>query len=218
MTTRGSLIVLSGMSAAGKTTLLREQVKKRVPRALYLAQPTKEWKEDVRVQRLIYGQPVPGFTERDEIEFSIGTRLRQQEGEIVPALLAGRDVILHRYIESMMAYYYAAGTVPMEYVECKIKGIRTPDIVFFFDIEPQECIKRVTRRDKPYPPHLTDLAFVTAMREFFLSCHTRTLFVRIDANRWNSSYELLQRTREAAKETPGIRGVLSGASLACFVG
>ena len=189
---------MEGMAAAGKTTFI-DYLKRKAPHFCFLEQPTSEWREDERVIRMMKGEDVEGFSEYDEVEFSIETRLRQQNREIVPALDSGRSVIMHRYIYSLMAYYYARGSVSIEYIEEKSDRILQPDLVIYFDIDPSECVRRVANRTKKYPSHLTDVRFVTLLREYYLSQAGAGNFQKVIARDWKTPEELARRVAAAIR-------------------
>ncbi len=134
MNKRGRLIVVEGMTAAGKTSYI-DYLRRIRPDARYLAQPTKQWKEDKRVQLLLNGTPPAGFREMEEIDLAIETRYRQQEQEIRPALRDGVDVIVHRYLYSLVGYYYACNREDLiALIYERATRIMKPNLLIFLSV------------------------------------------------------------------------------------
>jgi len=191
---RGKLTVITGMSASGKTTLqhyLKEQAESAG--TVFLSQPPQSWRADPRVQRMFAGESVPGFSEREEIELSLSTRLVQQVELIRPALAAGKNVYLHRYIYSLAAYYYTFNPELLHLIYNRFDDFVTPDTIYYLDISAEESIRRIKLRDKWYPDFLIDLERARSFRQYYLSCVDRFHFHRIDATAYNGPAALWQR-------------------------
>jgi dTMP kinase len=198
---RGKLIVIEGLAAAGKTSLT-QYLQKHSRDVTYLSQPPDEWRKNGAVRRYIEIGPTAEFTERDEIEFSLAARYRQQEREIVPSLTAGRPVVLHRYVYSLAAYYYAMRRELVDVVEAGSRRFIAPDIIIYIDIEPEESLQRLRARKKKYPAYMTTIEFARATKEYYLSRLDARTLVKIDANSWTDPAVLLSRV--SAQLYPGV--------------
>lgn len=149
-------------------------------RSLIVKQPPKTWRCDPRVKALLDGKTVANFTVHDEIEYSISLRKQQEIAEIFPAISKGVDVLMHRYIYSLFAYYYAEGNVPLESIEARAREFLRPDLIFVVDIPPSCSIRRAQNRSKPIMKHQEDIKFVTSMRDFYLSLEDKIGAIILD--------------------------------------
>jgi dTMP kinase len=66
-------------------------------------------------------------------------------GEILPALRGGSHVICDRYYYSNFAYQGNFARV-FEYNRASMELLK-PDVVFFLDVMPEECMRRINARD-----------------------------------------------------------------------
>ncbi|HLF26421.1 MAG TPA: dTMP kinase [Anaerolineae bacterium] len=199
----GKLIAITGLPASGKTTLING-LKAALGRACFVSQPPKEWQRDPRVQALLEGRQAPGFTEEDEIDLSISLRYRQQQREILPCLERGVDVVVHRYLCCLLAYYYATGSIPLAAIEAKAQSILKPDVSLYLDIPAACSIQRTLSRQKPFFAHQVDPQFIGRMRAGYLKLGERNGAFVLDGTlpgEW---------ILEAALEVLWVQGVLIG--------
>lgn len=169
MQTRGKFIVLEGLDGSGVTThstLLKKWLIENGHRAHHSAEPTDSpigalirlilknyWKIPKRpdILGLLYAADRLYHVNYETYGHS-GT------GGIHNALHEGYIVVYNRYILSSLAYQ----SVPSSGVEVDVKwlqeinrystgnGGRTPDITFFLDVPPDECMKRITFQRESY--------------------------------------------------------------------
>jgi thymidylate kinase len=198
----GKLIAITGLPASGKTMLING-LKASFDRACFASQPPQEWQRDPRVRALLEGHRVPGFTEEDEIDLSISLRYRQQQTEIQPCLARGIDVVVHRYLYCLLAYYYARGTIPLAVIESRSQAILIPDVNFYLDIPAACSIQRTLSRQKPFFSHQVDPQFVERMRAGYLMLAERNGACVLDGTR--PSAQILELVLDVLRT----RGVLS---------
>jgi dTMP kinase len=72
-------------------------------------------------------------------------RYQHLTGEILPALRGGSHVICDRYYYSNFAYQGNFARV-LEYNRASMELLK-PDAVFFLDVMPEECMRRINARD-----------------------------------------------------------------------
>lgn len=143
---RGLFVLIEGLDGAGKST----QAQKLVDRlreagrdALYLREPTNgPWGRKIR-QIAMHGRD--GITREEELSYFINDREEDSKQNIIPALIAGKIVVMDRYIPSNMAYQGALG-FDVKVIAEKNRHFPQPDITFFLDIKPEEGLTRVEGR------------------------------------------------------------------------
>ncbi len=143
---KGLFVLIEGLDGAGKST----QAQKLVERlrgagrdAIYLREPTNgPWGQKIR-RIATHGRD--GVTRDEELSYFINDREEDSRQNIIPALTAGKIVVMDRYIPSNMAYQGALG-FDVKVIAEKNRHFPQPDIVFFLDIKPEEGLKRVEDR------------------------------------------------------------------------
>ncbi|MBI5638741.1 MAG: dTMP kinase [Nitrospinae bacterium] len=143
---KGLFVLIEGLDGAGKST----QAQKLVERfreagydALYLKEPTNGvWGQKIRQ---IAANGRDGVTREEELSYFINDREEDSRQNIIPALTAGKIVVMDRYIPSNMAYQGALG-FDIKVIAEMNGHFPQPDITFFLDIKPEEGLKRVEDR------------------------------------------------------------------------
>ncbi len=145
---KGVFIIFEGLDGAGKTTqakLLVDNLQKRGRKAVYLKEPTDgRWGRKIRD---IASRGRDGVTPRQELEFFLRDREEDVKNNILPALVAGKTVIMDRYIHSNMAYQ---GALDFDVEMIRKENLRfpQPDVVFFLDVAPDVGLGRITNSRK----------------------------------------------------------------------
>ena len=169
---RGRLIVLEGGEGAGKSTnarfidaWLRQRGRKtqltREPGGAPLA-------EAIRDLVLHWQGQMPGQT---ELLLMFAARAAHLQKTILPALLAGTDVICDRFVDSTYAYQGAGRGMPIEHIgslESMVLGELKPDLVIVFDLDPAAGMARVKKRGEENRFEAEHGAFQQRVREAFL--------------------------------------------------
>ncbi len=142
----GLFIVIEGIDGAGKTTqakLLVESLKKEKQDAVYLKEPNNgKWGKKIR-HIAVHGRE--GVTPDEELQYFLSDREDDSKKNIIPALKAGKVVVMDRYIHSNMAYQGALGFDVGAIME-KNRKFPQPDAVFYLDISPEDGLKRISGR------------------------------------------------------------------------
>ncbi|MCL1786975.1 MAG: dTMP kinase [Defluviitaleaceae bacterium] len=145
----GKFIVFEGLDRCGKTTqisLLSERLKKEGIPHFTTREPS-----DNPIGRLIRSA-VHGeceFTNETLALLFAADRHQHAAREIIPALTRGEHVICDRYYYSNMAYQ----SFDAESLELVVKhndevmALCRPDITFFVNVSPAECMKRINNRN-----------------------------------------------------------------------
>jgi dTMP kinase len=173
------LIAVEGIDGSGKTTIvkfLEEELKRRGYDVVSLKEPTdSEWGKKIR----------ESFKDRslkpeEELELFLRDREFDVQNNILPALEAGKIVIMDRYYYSTIAYQGALGLDVDEIRRLNEKIAPKPDLVIILDVHPETALERIRKRgDKPN--RFEDLEYLKKVRGIFLSL--RNNVVVIDAER-----------------------------------
>lgn len=171
------LIAIEGIDGAGKTTIvkfLEDELKKRGYNVVTFKEPTEsEWGRKIR----------QAFKDRSlkpekELELFLKDREWNVKHNILPALKAGKIVIMDRYYCSTIAYQGARGIDP-ESIRKLNEKFPKPDLVIILDIKPETAIRRIMRRgDKPNK--FEDLEYLKRVREIFLSLRNNVVVVNAE--------------------------------------
>ncbi|RID84508.1 dTMP kinase [Peribacillus asahii] len=145
---RGVFITLEGPEGAGKTTILQllgaalekeghRVVVTREPGGIPIAEQIRE---------VILNKENTAMDSRTEALLYAAARRQHLVERIIPALEQGMIVLCDRFIDSSLAYQGHARGLEIE----EIYSINTfaiadvmPDITLYFDIEPEEGLKRI---------------------------------------------------------------------------
>ena len=173
------LIAVEGIDGSGKTTIvkfLEEELRRMGYDVLSLKEPTdSEWGKKIR----------ESFKDRslkpeEELELFLKDREFNVQNNILPALEAGKIVIMDRYYYSTIAYQGSLGLDIDEIRRLNEMIAPKPDLVIILDVHPEIALERIRMRgDKPN--RFEDLEYLKKVREIFLSLKNNV--VVIDAER-----------------------------------
>ncbi|MFN3921363.1 MAG: dTMP kinase [Caldimicrobium sp.] len=139
---KGKLFVFEGIDGVGKTTIfnkLRED--KAFSHFLFSFEPTLGF----------YGQKIRNLllnkkaTSSELLDLFLKDRQEHVEKVILPALIKGKVLILDRYYLSTLAYQGDEETL-LELLKKNETFSPMPDLVLYFELSPEEAIKRITQR------------------------------------------------------------------------
>lgn len=140
---RGLFIAFEGLDGSGasiQAALLSEYLEKQGYRTLLTHEPTNnliggiirahhsgEWAVEQRGLQLLYA----------------ADRAQHLEREIIPALTAGKIVIIDRYILSSIAYGSHNQPELTQWLEAVNQPFVTPDLTFIINVRPSICALRI---------------------------------------------------------------------------
>ena len=140
---RGLFIAFEGLDGSGasiQAALLQSHLEKQGYRTLLTREPTTnllggiiranlngEWRIDQRGLQLIFA----------------ADRAQHLEREIVPALQAGKVVVVDRYIMSSIAYGSHNNSELTSWLEAINQPFITPDLTFVINVRPSICVLRM---------------------------------------------------------------------------
>ncbi len=171
------LIAVEGIDGAGKTTISRyiaDILKKRGYDVIVLKEPT-----DGRYGREIKSSDKRLDPER-ELELFILDRSEDVKNNILPALKAGKVVIMDRYYYSNIAYQSAVGLDGKEIKKRNEEIAPKPDLVILLDVDPEIALRRIASRGKLTP--FEELEYLKKVRENFLK-YSDDVTVVVDASK-----------------------------------
>jgi len=203
----GILISLEGPDGAGKTTVLKEilpEIKKmkrdiistREPGGVRLA-------EEIR-QLILDPKNTEIDSKTEMLLFAAARRLHMQE-KMLPALKAGKVVIVDRFIDSSVAYQGYGRELGVEVVDWlnnfATDGLK-PDLTLYFDIDTDVALDRImsNRADEVNRLDLERAEMHRKVRQGYLKMVEKEPqhFVTIDASQ--SVEKVVSDTIEAIKE------------------
>ena len=142
---KGRFIVFEGLDGSGKTTAL-EGLKARLAgdRTVYQTREPSDGEVGRLIRRALTKEIV--LEPKTFTLLFAADRCEHVMHEILPAMERGEDVICDRYYFSNLAYQ--GDTAPMEtilFFNRLARDLVTPDVVFFIDTPPEECMRRIHR-------------------------------------------------------------------------
>ena len=176
---RGYFISFEGPDGSGKTTqinLLEEYLTNKGYEVLVTREPGGTPISEA-IRKIILDT---GFREMDpvtEMLLYAASRAQHVEELIKPALDKGKIVLCDRFVDSSIAYQGVGRGLGIDVVE-KINKVALqgtlPDLTLFFDIDPEEGLKRGQGRDRQVDRlELEDLAFHKKVYEGFSMLYSR---------------------------------------------
>ena len=177
---RGRLVAFEGVDGCGKSTQLeRLRVGLDPDRTLFTREPT-EGPHGRRIRAAARkGDPVDPA---QELAWFQADRREHVDGEIEPALAAGKLVVTDRYFLSTVAYQGARGLDWRAILEESEAQFPVPDLVVLFALDPELGIARIQARGGTAEPLFEQLDFQRRVAEIF-DAIDRPYIARIDASR-----------------------------------
>lgn len=144
---KGLFITIEGTDGAGKSTqieLLTEYLSKKGRDVLVTREPGGTPIGE-KIREIILDTENSEMSDITEAMLYAASRAQHVNEKIKPALLEDKIVICDRFVDSSIAYQSSARGISRELIEdinkYAVCGI-TPDITLYFDITPEEGIKR----------------------------------------------------------------------------
>ncbi len=173
-------MVFDGIDGCGKSSHARamaQYLRSRGHDVALLKEPTKESPAGKRLRDALLSGERP--SPEEELRLFVEDRRWDVENRIRPAIDEGKIVVLDRYYYSTVAYQGARGIDTKRIWEMNSFAPR-PDIAFIMDIEPEEAMKRLHRReDRDY---FEEIEYLRKVREIFLSMRALPEVVIIDSS------------------------------------
>jgi dTMP kinase len=143
---KGILVVLEGIDGSGKTTQARSllgRLRYRGYRAVFFREPTRgRWGREVK--RLAVR--ADSLTPVEELDLFVRDRRENVAINLVPALKAGKVVVLDRYYFSTIAYQGAKGIDTGKIRRMNEAFAVRPDLVIVLDVDAQAGLVRIRGR------------------------------------------------------------------------
>ena len=140
----GILIAFEGIDGTGKSTqclMLSELLTKKKISNIVFAEPTKGiW--GMKIRKLL-SEGRKEISPEEELEWFINDRKEDVEINILPALNAGKVVLMDRYYFSTAAYQGALGFDPQKIKTDNEKFAPQPDRVLIFHNSPEKSLERI---------------------------------------------------------------------------
>lgn len=177
---RGYLVVFEGIDGTGKSThcrLLGDYLQGRGVAAICLSEPTQGvWGKKIR-KILVEGRN--GITPEEELVLFINDRKEDVELNIKPALEQKKVVLIDRYYYSTAAYQGALGLDPHRICRDNEVFAPKPDLVFMFEVSPEQCLDRIKANRTDGPNTFEQLDYLKTVQGIF-NLFSGPQFRRID--------------------------------------
>lgn len=164
----GILIAFEGIDGAGKTTqveLLARFLESAGEPVVRSKEPTDGvWGQKIRASAANGRMPLS-----DELQAFIEDRKEHLRDTILPALSAGKTVILDRFFYSTIAYQGSRGKKPDAIAALMREHAPEPDAVVLLDVAPKIGLSRISQHRGETPNAFETIKNLTAVREVFLS-------------------------------------------------
>ncbi len=150
---KGLFITLEGGEGSGKTTAGKTVVRKLTEDGFDVLYTREPGGIDIaeQIRRVILDVNNTAMDERTEALLFAASRRQHLVEKVIPALQQGKLVICDRFVDSSLAYQGYARGIGLENV-MKINEFaidqHMPDLTIYFDISPEEGLKRLTGRDE----------------------------------------------------------------------
>lgn len=176
----GSFLVVEGIDGAGKSTQVERlvaELRAEGHDVLATREPT-----DGPVGRRIRERARSGekIEPAQELAWFMEDREAHVEGEIAPALAAGRTVVCDRYFLSTVAYQGARGLDWRAILTESETRFPIPDLALILEIDPAAGLARARSRGVAADPDFENQAFLERVAAIFAELE-RPWIVRVDA-------------------------------------
>lgn len=186
---KGIFISFEGCEGSGKSTVAKaicEKLEQDGYNYLFTREPGGTPIAEA-IRSIILNPDTPEMRPQTEALLYAAARTQHTLEKIEPALEVGKLVLCDRYIDSSMAYQGVARLLGVREIEeindFGIGGIR-PDYVFFFDIAPEESLKRIAARGK-----------LDRLEQEKLEFHNRVYAYFKSHEEWDKKYVTIDATK-----------------------
>lgn len=140
---KGKLIVLEGIDGSGLSTQaarLHDWLTKRVENKVMLTKEPSEGPIGTLIRQALSGR-LTGLSQETLALLFAADRIDHVQNKIVPALIAGYDVICDRYLLSSLSYQSL--TLNSSWIEEINARAIQPDITVFIEVNPETSLTRI---------------------------------------------------------------------------
>ena len=143
---KGCLIVFEGIDGSGKSTQAKMLLRKLRSRGRIVSsfrEPSRSrWGRELRAKAKIAGSLTPA----EELDLFVKDRRENVARNLLPALKAGKVIVLDRYYYSTIAYQGAKGLDPAKIKRMNERFAPRPDLVFILDLGAAVGLSRIAGR------------------------------------------------------------------------
>jgi dTMP kinase len=149
---QGQFITVEGPDGAGKSTILKELYRKLIEEGFEVVQTREPGGVSIaeQIREVILNKDNTAMDIRTEALLYAAARRQHLVEIVIPALEKGSIVICDRFIDSSLAYQGNGRGIGMTEVmninQFAIED-KMPDLTLYFDISPEEGLKRIARHD-----------------------------------------------------------------------
>ncbi|WP_252505007.1 dTMP kinase [Sporosarcina sp. Marseille-Q4943] len=152
MLNKGIFITFEGPEGAGKTTVIAEiykRLEKEGKKSILTREPGGI-RISEKIRNIILDNEHQEMDGRTEALLYAAARRQHLVEKIIPAMKEGKIVLCDRFVDSSLAYQgYARGLGMDEVMSINAFAIgeTMPDLTIYFDISPEEGLRRISQND-----------------------------------------------------------------------
>lgn len=140
---RGYMVAFCGLDGCGKSRMIRELQGKNFfgKEPCLLRHPPDEWFENPKIIAAYLDGEGEKITDPEEVEFVAKVR-EEKQSDILKTISEGTNVIFHRYMFSLYAYYAGSRTLEQAWIREKMKRLIVPDKVIYLRLSEKGFYQR----------------------------------------------------------------------------
>lgn len=141
---RGKLIVLCGIDGCGKSSVIRALTEKNEAYKDFeiMKHPPKAWFDNPKIRAAYLDGEGEKIKDEDEISYVHELRKQEEKDVILPKLLQQENIIFHRYIFSLYAYYRGIDKYSIQQLTEIYSDLLLPDKVIYLKMSIEEFYVR----------------------------------------------------------------------------
>lgn len=147
---RGKLIILCGIDGCGKSSIIDALTKEGEPLESYMVckHPPQAWFDNPKIRAAYLDEEGEKIEDEEEIQFTHDIRRQEEKEIILPTLLKQKNMVYHRYIFSLYAYYTGINKLSVAELTEIYSDLLLPDKVIYLKMSVEEFYRRFQSKEQ----------------------------------------------------------------------